>query len=95
VNKLDEEMIESLFGVTTRSTSENEVAKKSLFTPIAERNEILDLRKAHIIAMHYRALHGEDLHHIQDTITTLEVNETHNNAGSSSVVIWNPKSSKN
>lgn len=24
-------------------------------------------------AMHYRALYGEDLHHIQDTITTLEV----------------------
>ncbi|KAG0556792.1 hypothetical protein KC19_11G079200 [Ceratodon purpureus] len=147
--ELDEEMIENLFGVTARAASENDGVKRSPFTPIAEKNEILDPRKAHNIAiqlrarglsrvevcdalldgdglgqeileilvkmtptdeeitkfqeyqgdptllgpadrfirgilqipsaferlqaMHYRALYGEDLHHIQDTITTLEM----------------------
>ena len=48
-------MIENLFGVTARPASESEGVKKSPFTPIAEKNELLDPRKAHNIAIQLRA----------------------------------------
>lgn len=55
MSRLDEEMIENLFGVTARAASENDGVKRSPFTPIAEKNEILDPRKAHNIAIQLRA----------------------------------------
>lgn len=55
--RLDDELIGNLFGVTTRSTSESEVVRRSSnFTAIqAEKTEILDPKKAHNIAIQLRA----------------------------------------
>lgn len=52
--RLDDELIGNLFGVTTRSTSESEVVRRSSnFTAI--QAEILDPKKAHNIAIQLRA----------------------------------------
>lgn len=58
MHRLDEDMIENLFGVTTRLDSEGEIAKRAsnLGASALEKTDmILDPKKAHNIAIQIRA----------------------------------------
>ena len=53
VRRLDEEMIENLFGLSSNATASS--VKRLASTTPTEKNEILDPRKAHNIGIQLRA----------------------------------------
>ena len=56
MNRLDEEMIKSLFGCTTSNMVKSEGAKCSITAPPKQQQRILDPRKSQNIAILLRAL---------------------------------------